>query len=77
MLVSGPIQDYVQLLILDSNNFTQVASLPFDTGIDGGTVSEFSDLIYLGDDGVAFLSPTTVGLGKLYIFRSPVIATPP
>ncbi|HSS40813.1 MAG TPA: hypothetical protein VLT58_18750 [Polyangia bacterium] len=77
MLTSGPIQDFVQLLILDNDNFTPVASLPFDTGIDGGTVTDFSDLIYLGDDGVAFLSPTTVGLGKLYIFRSPLIATPP
>ena len=77
MLTSGPIQDYLQILILDNGNFTPVASLPFDSGIDGGTVSGFSDLIYLGDDGVAFLSPSTVGLGKLYIFRSPMIGTPP
>ena len=77
MLTSGPIPDYVQLLILENNNFTPVASLPFDSGIDGGNVSCFSDLVYLGDDGVAFLSPSTVGIGKLYIFRSPVIGTPP
>ena len=77
MLTSGPIPDYVQLLILENDNFTPVASLPFDSGIDGGDVSCFSDLIYLGDDGVAFLSPSTVGLGKLYIFRSPTIGTPP
>ena len=76
MLTSGPIQDYLQILILDNGNFTPVASLPFDSGIDGGTVSGFTDLIYLGDDGVAFLNSSTA-LGKLYIFRSPVIGTPP
>jgi hypothetical protein len=77
MLTSGPIQDFLQLLILDSNNFTPVASLPFDSGIDGGTISGFSDLIYLGDDGVAFLGTTTSGTDKLWILRSPVIGTPP
>ena len=68
---------YLQILILDNGNFTPIASLPFDSGIDGGTVNGFSDLVYLGDDGVAFLSPSYSGLGKLYILRSPVIATPP
>ena len=60
MLTSGPIPDYVQFLILDNANFTPVATLPFDTGIDGGDVNLYSDLIYLGGDAVAFLSPTTL-----------------
>ena len=61
MLASGPILDFLQVLILDSGNFNPVASLPFDTGIDGGTISGYSDLIYLGDDGVAFLGPSNLG----------------
>jgi hypothetical protein len=77
MLASGPLLDYLQVLILDSDNFSPIASLPFDTGIDGGTVNDFSDLVYLGDDGIAFLSRSSAGLGKLWIFRSPVIGTPP
>lgn len=77
MLASGPVIDFLQLLILDNDNFTPVASLPFDSGIDGGTISGFSDLIYLGDDGVAFLGETFSGTDKLWILRSPVIGTPP
>ncbi|HVZ86527.1 MAG TPA: hypothetical protein VHG72_06140, partial [Polyangia bacterium] len=77
MLASGPIIDFLQLLILDNDNFTPVASLPFDSGIDGGTISGFSDLIYLGDDGVAFLGTTSGGTDKLWILRSPVIGAPP
>jgi hypothetical protein len=76
MLTNGP-PSFLQLLILDSDTSTPLASLPFDSGIDGGNVSAFSDLVYLGDDGVAFLSPSTVGIGSLYIFRSPLIGTPP
>jgi len=77
ILTDSAIPGLLELLILDSGTFAPVASLSFDSGLDGGSVSNFSDLIYLGDDGVAFLSPSTVGTGQLYIFRSPVIGTPP
>jgi hypothetical protein len=79
MLTSGAVIDYLQILILDSGTFAPVAALPFDSGIDGGTVSGYSDLVYLGDDGVAFLGPSNLGVSgqALYIFRSPVIASPP
>jgi hypothetical protein len=80
MLTSGTVLDYLQVLILDSGTFTPVASLPFDSGIDGGTINAgYSDLVYLGDDGIAFLGPSNLGVtGQvLYIFRSPMIAAPP
>ena len=79
MLTSGATIDYLQIVILDSTTFAPVASLSFDSGIDGGTVNGYSDLVYLGDDGVAFLGPSNLGNSGqlLYIFRSPVIAAPP
>jgi hypothetical protein len=75
MLTAGTLTTTAQLRILDSGTFTQVASLSLGSGAGG--ITQLSNLVYLGDDGVAFLSPTSVGTGNVYIFRSPLIASPP
>jgi hypothetical protein len=76
MLTAGVLTDALELRILDSGTFTQVASLSLGTSFSDGITSA-SDLVYLGDDGVAFLSPGNALPQGLYIFRSPMIGTPP
>ena len=74
MLTEGATQGSLQLRILETENFTQVASLAIGTTfLDIGSVS---GLVYLGGDGVAFLAPSQ-GAKSLFILRSPMIGAAP
>jgi hypothetical protein len=75
MLTVDPSSAGLLLRILETDNFTQVAALPV-TGQFGGPLS-FGSLVYLGNDGVAFLDSDGANRDWLYIFRAPAIATPP
>jgi hypothetical protein len=74
MLTEGATQGSLQLRILETDNFTQVASLAIGTTFVD--ILSVSGLVYLGGDGVAFLSPSQGGK-SLFIFRSPMIEAVP
>jgi hypothetical protein len=75
MLQEGPIRGTLQLRILETDNFTQVATLSLGSGFY--ELPNISDLYYLGGDGVAFLSEAVYGGDSVFIFRSPMIGSPP
>jgi YVTN family beta-propeller protein len=75
MLTAGRSQGHLQLRILETGNFTQVASLSLGTSFRDS--SSAAELVYLGGDGVAFLSPANDGTKDVFIFRSPMIAAAP
>ena len=62
------------LRILETTNFTQVTSLSLGSG--PRDPARFSNLVYLGGDGVAFLGASE-GTKGLFILRSPQIAAAP
>lgn len=72
----GAATDSLLLRILETDNFTQVASLAVGKGFSG-TISGATDLFYIGGDGVAFVSPGPQANHNVFIFRSPTIAAPP
>jgi len=72
----GAATDSLLLRILETDNFTQVASLAVGKGFSG-TISGAADLFYIGGDGVAFVSPGLQANHNVFIFRSPTIAAPP
>jgi hypothetical protein len=75
MLTAGASSSSLQLRILETDNFTQVTSLSLGPSFGGST--SISDLAYLGDDGVAFVSPGSDQVQHVFIFRSPTIGTVP
>jgi len=70
MLTEGASTGSLQLRILETENFTQVAALPIGTNVVD--ISSVTGFVYLGGDGVAFVSPA-----GLFIFRSPTIGAAP
>jgi hypothetical protein len=75
MLTEGASSDSLQVRILETDNFTQVASLPLGKNFSGGTT--VADFVYLGGDGVAFLGGANDGTKDVFILRSPALATVP
>ena len=75
MLAEGPIRGTLQLRILETDNFTQVATVSLGSGFVD--LPNISDLFYLGGDAVAFLSEAVYGGDSVFIFRSPMIGSPP
>ena len=75
MLTQGAGVDSLLLRILETDNFTQVAALAVGVGFSGTLAA--ADLVYIGGDGVAFLSPGNEAHHNVFIFRSAAIGAPP
>jgi hypothetical protein len=75
MLGEGPIRGSLLLRVLETDNFTQVATLSLGKNFSEGAT--FRELHYIGGDAVAFLSDAVYEGRSVFIFRSPALAAPP
>jgi hypothetical protein len=63
------------LRVLDTSTFTQITNVPLPDSLIPAT-SDFRDLVYLGGDGVAFLSEDGNNRGILCILHAQAILSP-